>query len=85
MACEEAVHPLQELEKYERLAETAYDAMYEAKSSMAKHHYEDARGHFAKAIDIAKRAGLENEVARLTRRRDHIASVFDHQFRGIGS
>jgi hypothetical protein len=73
-----------EPEDNERLAEAAYDAMYDAKPQRAKDYYEDACSYFAKAIDAAKRGGLEDEVTRLTRRRDHVAAVFDHQFRGVG-
>jgi len=69
---------------HEALAEAAYDAMYEATPAMGKHHYENACGNLAKAIEAARRAGVEIEVVRLTARLDHIMSVFDHQFRGIG-
>jgi hypothetical protein len=37
----------------------------------------------AEAIDLAKRAGLADEAARLTARCDHIISVYNSQFRGI--
>jgi len=77
------VHAL-ELERNEKLAETVYEAMYEAKPYMVKDCFDDARSYLAKAIDIAKRAGLNDEVTRLTARRDHIVSVYDSQFRGIG-
>jgi hypothetical protein len=71
------------MKENERLAEAAYDAMYEALPSAAKDFYDDACGFFATAIDLAKRAGLADEAARLTARRDHIVSVYDSQFRGI--
>src|SRR5450631_299206 len=53
-----------EMQNYEKFAEAAYDAMYEAKSYSVKNCFDDARGYFTKAIDIAKRAGLDGEVAR---------------------
>ena len=71
------------MKENERLAEAAYDAMYEARPSAAKDLFDDACGFFAKAIDLAKRAGRADDAARLTARRDHIVSVYDSQFRGI--
>lgn len=70
-----------EMKNYEKFAEAAYDAMYEANSYTVKDCFDDARGYFTKAIDIAKRAGLDDEVARLVARRDHIVSVYNTQFR----
>ncbi|HZL59753.1 MAG TPA: hypothetical protein VFC38_08625 [Stellaceae bacterium] len=75
--------PASEMKMNEELAEAAYGAMYQANSSLVKDCFDDARGYFTKAIDMAKRAGLEDEVARLTARRDHIVSVYNTQFRGI--
>jgi hypothetical protein len=72
-----------DMKKNERLAEAAYDAMYDASPSAAKDCFDDARGFFAKAIAIAKHAGFNDEVARLTARCDHIVSVYDSQFRPI--
>ena len=72
-----------EIERHEKLAEAAYEAMYEARPYAAKDCFDDARGYFTKAIDVARRAGLGNEVTRLTTRLDHIVSVFNSQFRGI--
>lgn len=73
-----------EIASNERLAEAAYAAMYEARPTAAKDCFDDARGYFAKAIDLAKRAGLDAEGARLGARLAHIVSVYDSQFRGIG-
>jgi hypothetical protein len=70
-----------EMKENERRAEAADDAMYEARPSAAKDLFDDACGFFAKAIDLAKRAGLADEAARLTARCDHIVSVYDSQFR----
>jgi hypothetical protein len=72
-----------EMKRNEKLAETAYDAMYRAKTYMVKDCFEDARSHFGKAIDIAKQAGFHDEVARLNARLSHIVSVYNSQFRGI--
>ncbi len=72
-----------DVERNERLAEAAYDALYEAKPEGAKDCFDDARSYFAKAIEFAKRAGLEDEAARLTTRLNHIVSVYNSQFRGI--
>jgi hypothetical protein len=77
------VHTL-EMERNEKLAEAAYDAMYEARPSMVKDCFDDAHGHLTEAIAMAKRAGLNDEVTRLTTRREHIVNVYNSQFRGIG-
>jgi hypothetical protein len=73
-----------EIAALERLAEAAYDAMYDARPRGAKDFYDNARGYLTQAIEIAKRAGLDAEAARLTARREHIAAVWDRQFRGVG-
>jgi len=73
-----------EIASNEKLAEAAYDAMYEARPSSVRDCFDDACGYLAEAISIAKRAGLDDEVTRLTARRDHIMKVYDSQFRGIG-
>jgi hypothetical protein len=73
-----------EIENNEKLAEAAYDAMYEARPHNVKDCFDDARGYLTEAIAIAKRAGLDDEVTRLTARRDHIVNVYNSQFRGIG-
>jgi diadenosine tetraphosphate (Ap4A) HIT family hydrolase len=68
----------------EELGEAAYEAMCDAHPRQAKDFYEAARAHFAKAIADADAAGRGNEIDRLTARLDHIARVYNHQFRGIG-
>jgi hypothetical protein len=72
-----------EMEKNEKFAEAAYEAMYDAKPFLVKDSFDDAWGYFAKAIELAKRAGLKDEAARLTVRRDHMVSVYHSQFRGV--
>jgi hypothetical protein len=67
--------------RFEALAEAAHEAMYEARLRGAKGCYEEARAHFAGAIEAAQRAGLHEEAARLKRRRDHVARVYNSQFR----
>ena len=68
----------------EALAEAAYDAMYEAKLVGAKERYEEARLNFARAIESARRAHLPQEAARLTRRRNQVARIYNSQFRYTG-
>jgi hypothetical protein len=67
--------------RFEALAEAAHEAMYEARLRGARGCYEEARSHFAGAIEAAQRAGLHEEAARLKRRRDHVARVYNSQFR----
>jgi len=73
-----------EMERNEKLAEAAYDAMYEARPHGVKDCYEEAHGYLTEAIAIASKAGLDDEVTRLMARREHITNVYNHQFRGIG-
>jgi hypothetical protein len=70
-----------ELDEWERLAEQSYTEMYEARR--AKEPYEDACLAFARAIAVAQRLGLDQEVERLTRRVEHIRAVYNSQFRGF--
>ena len=74
---------IREIAKNEKLAEAAYDAMYEARPSSVRDCYDDACGYLNAAIGIAKQAGLDDEVTRLTARRDHIVNVYNNQFRGV--
>lgn len=76
--------PLAELARFEKLAETAYEAMYDALPRMVKSHYEDAMLYLAKALTEAERAGNVTAAERLTLRREHIRNVFNNQFRGVG-
>ena len=55
--------------------------MYEARR--AKEPYEDACFAFARAIEAAQGLGLNDEVARLNRRVEHIRAVYNSQFRGF--
>jgi len=67
--------------RFEALAEAAHEAMYEARLRGAKGCYEEARAHFASAIEAAQAANLHEEAGRLKRRRDHVARVYNSQFR----
>ncbi len=71
------------LQDWEAKAEAAYTRMYDAQPRAAKSEYEDARLFFLHAIDEATRLGLADEVARLTQRSDHIAAVYNSQYRGL--
>lgn len=70
-----------QLDEWERRAEQAYSEMYEARR--AKEPYEDACFALARAIEAARRLGLDEQVARLSRRVDHIRAVYNGQFRGF--
>jgi hypothetical protein len=75
---EPAAHP--EVAKHVALAEEAYDRMYDARHP--KDDHDDAQLHFGRAIEAAQRLGLDDQVQRLTARREHVASVYNSQFRG---
>jgi hypothetical protein len=76
--------PMNDAQRYEQLAEAAYDAMYRAGPPYsAKTHYEDAAANISKAVAAARKAGAQDEAARLTARLDHIRAVYDSQFRGL--
>ena len=81
MAAEHDPSGRAELDAWERRAEESYAQMYEARR--AKEPYEDACLQFARAIEVAQRLGLDQEVARLTRRVEHIRAVYNSQFRGF--
>lgn len=68
----------------EAVAERAYDEMYDASSYRVKECYEDASTSLSEAIDLAARAKLTRIAERLTARREHIANVYNHQFRYAG-
>jgi hypothetical protein len=67
-----------EVAKYEALAETAYDEMYDTRSPAAR--YSDLKDYFAMAIGAAERAGLHDEAKRLSARLDHCRNVYRSQF-----
>ncbi len=71
-----------EIARLEALAEEAYTAMYDARRP--KDYVDDALLHLQRAIDIAADGGEQDEVERLTKRKDHIWAVYNSQFRWIG-
>jgi len=71
------------MQENQRQAEVAYDAMCDARPSAARECFDDARGFLAKAIDLARQAGLDDAVARLTVRADRVVKVYNSQFRNI--
>jgi diphthamide biosynthesis methyltransferase len=64
--------------EYEALAERAYDDMYDSRSPAAC--YSDLKDYFGQAIAAARRAGLDEEAARLMARLDHCKQVYRKQF-----
>ncbi len=75
---------MNEMERYEQLAEAAYDAMYDPRPGMvAKMHFEDASMYFFRAAEAARSLGLTEDAVRLEQRRDHVRKVYNSQFRGF--
>jgi hypothetical protein len=71
-----------DVSRYEQLCDAAYEAMYDARDRYAvKPHFEDACHYFSQAIAVAEQMGLAAEATRLAERRDHIQTVYNHQFR----
>lgn len=70
-----------QLAHLERMAEVAYDRMYEVHShSDATAAYSDAKEALYDAIGLAQRLGLDAEAERLSDRLAHIKAVFRSQF-----
>ena len=74
----------QEIARFEALAEEAYSAIYDVRASGVKDLYEDALYNLGRAIDIARMRGLQETIERLNKRREHIDSVYNRQFRHVG-
>jgi hypothetical protein len=70
-----------EVARYEALAETAYDEMYDSRAPAAR--YSDLKDYFAIAIGLAERAGLHDDAKRLSARLDHCKKVYRSQFAGF--
>ncbi len=70
-----------EMARFEALAEEVYTRMYDARDHNVKDCVEDALYNLARALDIAEMRGLSADIARLTKRLDHIMAVYDSQFR----
>jgi hypothetical protein len=69
---------LAEIAACEALAEKSYDQMYDSRYPVAE--YSDLKDHFADAIGLARRAGLTDEVERLSKRLEHCKAVYRSQF-----
>jgi hypothetical protein len=70
-----------EIARFEALAEQAYSTMYDTRDHNVKDCFDDALYNLGRAVDIARMRGLDVDVARLTKRRDHIQAVYNSQFR----
>ncbi len=71
----------EDLAYFEARAEEAYDAMHEVKAYGARDCRDDALIALGRAIAIAEKLGLPDEVERLRKRRAQIDGVFQSQFR----
>ena len=81
---ESAITARVDMVRLEAFAEAAYEAMRESRPQHARRRFEEARDHFDRAIEAARRARLYDEVARLKRRRDQISQVYNGQMRYSG-
>ena len=70
-----------EVAKFEALAETAYNEMYDSRAPTGC--YSDLKDYFAMAIGAAERAGLHDDAKRLSARLDHCRNVYRSQFSGF--
>jgi hypothetical protein len=70
-----------EVAKFEALAETAYNDMYDSRAPAGC--YSDLKDYFAMAIGLAERAGLHDDAKRLSARLDHCKKVYRSQFSGF--
>jgi pyruvate carboxylase len=70
-----------EVAKFEALAETAYDEMYDSRAPAGC--YSNLKDYFAIAIGLAERAGLHDDAKRLSARLDHCKKVYRSQFAGF--
>lgn len=70
-----------EIARFEALAEQAYTTMYDTRDHNVKDCVDDALYNLGRALDIAQMRGLNDDVARLTKRMAHIQAVYENQFR----
>ena len=70
-----------EIARFEALAEEAYSEMYDTRDHNVRDCFDDALYNLQRAIEIAQMRGLTEDIARLKKRRDHIQSVYNNQFR----
>ena len=73
---------MEELLDYERRAEIAYKAMYDAPSYDQKDLKDDALFYLAQAIKVAEALGLRDDASRLKASIENIIGVYNSQFRG---
>jgi hypothetical protein len=74
----------EEMARYEARAEEAYSALYDAAPYLVKDFHDDSSFALARAIDLARKLGLDAEAERLAARKAHITAVYNNQFRYIG-
>ena len=72
----------EKMAEYERKAEAAYSAMYEAESWNQKDLKDDASFYLARAVEIADQLGLTEDAERLRARSENIRGVWNSQYRG---
>jgi hypothetical protein len=83
MGGDETTPPTRELMlDWERKAEAAYAALYDAESWNQKDLKDDAFFYLARALEIAEQLGLSEDAERLRKRGENILGVWDSQFRG---
>jgi hypothetical protein len=71
---------LEQLERFVRQAAEAYDRLYEEWShSDRAAAYNECKESLAEAIRLARRLGLDAQVAELEKKREHYKNVFQHQ------
>ncbi len=79
----ECQEKLAALKRLVRMAEKAYDDLYEAHSQHEVNScYRDAKDYIDDAIALADQLGLANEAEQLRARRQHIKGVYRSQFAG---
>lgn len=71
----------QRLKELEAQAEAEYEKMYDSLCPAAA--YSLAKDSFCEAIALARTLGLQDDVARLEKRLQHLKDVFRKQFAGL--
>lgn len=70
------------LADYERKAEAAYAAMYDAPPYDQKDLKDDALFYLARAMEVAEALEFTDEASRLKARIENIMGAYNSQFRG---
>jgi len=68
-----------------RLAEAAYDKLYESGTLQPAGPYNDVKEFYGEAIGLARQAGMNDEAERLEKRLADIKQIFRKQMRGYSS